>query len=282
MKIGVSSYSFAQKINAGEMSQRDTVRLAAELGFEYIEFTDLTPSEGCDIFDYARALRSDAADCGIGISAYVVGADFSKKDNSAEVERIKRCVDVAAALGVKFFRHDIFFSYGDFRSFDEGLIYAAKSVREVAEYASGLGIKTMSENHGFICQDSDRMERFVNAVGHPNYGMLVDIGNFMCVDENPATAVSRVAKLAFFVHAKDFVRVDFADCKDTTGYLRTRGCNFLKGTSVGSGDVPVAQCVAILKNAGFDGHIDIEYEGEQDCIEGLKKGLEYLKGIVEM
>lgn len=278
MKIGVSSYSFSQKIKSGEITQKDTVRLAAELGFKYIEFTDLTPPEGVDIKDYAKELRSEAEKYGIEISAYVVGASFSSKDNTAEIERIKSCVDIAVLLGVKYLRHDIFFAYGDFRSFDDALPSAAKAVREITEYAETRAIKTMSENHGLICQDSDRMERFINAVNHPNYGLLADLGNFMCVDENPALAVSRLANFVFFVHAKDFVCLPFGT-PDNEGCFQTRACNYLKGTSVGSGNVPVAQCIQILKNAGFDGHIDIEYEGAEDCIEGLKKGLAYLNSV---
>ena len=38
MKIGVSSYSFDQKISKGEMEQADVVRKAAEIGFEAVEY----------------------------------------------------------------------------------------------------------------------------------------------------------------------------------------------------------------------------------------------------
>ena len=57
----------------------------------------------------------------------------------------------------------------------------------------------------------------------------------------------------------------------------TRGANYLRGTAVGDGDVGSAQCIQILKNAGYDGYLDIEYEGPEDCIEALKKGLDFLR-----
>ena len=38
----------------------------------------------------------------------------------------------------------------------------------MTEYAAAKGIKTMVENHGFFCQDSDRVEKLVTAVAHPN------------------------------------------------------------------------------------------------------------------
>ena len=104
--------------------------------------------------------------------------------------------------------------------------------------------------------------------------------HFACADEDSAMAVSRIANLAFLVHAKDFVKKSFAEYQGEEGYFQTRGCNWLKGVSVGDGDIPVDQCVAILKRAGFDGYIDIEYEGSEDCMEGLAKGLAYLRKLV--
>ena len=62
----------------------------------------------------------------------------------------------------------------------------AANARKVTEYAATLGIKTCSENHGTIAQDSYRVEKLFSAVAHENYGLLVDMGNFACVDEDSA------------------------------------------------------------------------------------------------
>ena len=56
--------------------------------------------------------------------------------------------------------------------------------------------------------------------------------------------------------------------------------NYLVGTSVGYGDIPIEKCIKILKNAGYDGYISIEYEGSEDCIEGIKKGFDKLKSYL--
>jgi hypothetical protein len=40
----------------------------------------------------------------------------------------------------------------------------------VTEFAAGLGVRTMIENHGYYMQDSERVKRLVEAVGHPNFG----------------------------------------------------------------------------------------------------------------
>jgi sugar phosphate isomerase/epimerase len=49
---------------------------------------------------------------------------------------------------------------------------------------------------------------------------------------------------------------------------------------IGEGVVPVGQCLAILARAGYDGFVSIEYEGEEDCIEGISRGLENLKTLL--
>lgn len=280
MKIGVSSYSFSQYVNSGKLTQLSAVAEAKKLGFEAIEFTPLTPPEGVSQLAYAKQIKEEAQRCQIEISAYVVGANLAQKNTEAEVYRLKECVDVAFELGAKLFRHDVMSDYAEFRSFDQALPTLAGAIREVTEYAKERGIKTMVENHGYICQDSARVERLVNAVGHPNFGTLVDMGNFLCVDEDPAMAVSRVANLAFLVHAKDFIRAKFNEKKVESGFFETRGCNRLKGTVVGQGSVPVAQCLAILKRAGYDGYVDVEFEGTEDCIKALTEGLAFLKTIV--
>jgi sugar phosphate isomerase/epimerase len=102
----------------------------------------------------------------------------------------------------------------------------------------------------------------------------------MCADFDNVICVSKLANLASHVHAKDMKKIDFYDECSKEGLFRTRARNYLKGTYVGGGDAKVEQCIDILKAAGFDGYVDIEYEGQEDCIEGITKGYEFLKSIV--
>jgi sugar phosphate isomerase/epimerase len=288
MLYSVSSYSFAQYIKAGRMTQLDVVEKARELGFDAVEFTDLKPNESPSYMeqsDYARLIKEKADMCGIKIIAYTIGATMYQPDPalaSAEVSRLCGQVDIAALLGAKIMRHDVCYRLGksgNSRSFDLMLPNIAENIRRVAEYAAGAGIRTCVENHGYIAQDSDRMERLFNAVNHENFGLLVDIGNFVCADENPVTAVSRVAPYAIHVHIKDMI-VSSGSSHDP-GTSQTRGCNYFRGTIVGQGSVPVRQCINILKRAGYSGDYTIEFEGAEDCIYGISKGLENLKNYMQ-
>ena len=282
MKIGVSSYSFWQYMEKGKLTQLETVKKASEMGFKSIGFSGLTPPDGMDILVYASLLKEEAQKYNMEVSAYVMGANLARKDENVlreEIEKLKHGVDIAHALGAKFFRHDVMYDYNDFRSFTTALPTIAKATRECTEYAASFGIKTMTENHGFIFQDDSRMESLVSAVNHENYGLLIDIGNFLCADCDVHKAISALANHAFLVHAKDFKIYDFHE--NYEGGIQTRGCNKIQGVAVGDGDVDVKRCIAILKKAGFDGNIDIEYEGLDDCIEGISRSFEFLKNIIQ-
>ncbi len=274
MKLGVSSYSFKN------FSHEEAISQAKQIGYDAIEFTDMTGNSHAEQLNNAKKLRALADENELEISAYVIRADFAVKDVSSEIKRVCEQVDVAEALGTKNLRHDVMWSYDVFRSFDEALPVIADAARAVTEYAAKKGIRTMSENHGFIAQDSYRMEKLAAAVNHPNYGLLVDIGNFLCVDEDPVRAVSRVANLAYVVHVKDFYSVPFGKTESETVGFMTRCCNRLTGATIGKGVVPISQCLAVLKRAGYDGNVDVEFEGAQNCIDALRESESVLRKIL--
>ena len=280
MKISVSSYSFHQDIKAEKMTHLDCVSKAKEMGFDAIEFTEIPGETLEEKLALAEKIAAKAAELGIEINAYTIGANLYHDDPAdcdAEVERLKGQLRIAKALGASVMRHDVCYKLGtkgNARSFDLMLPTIAANARRVTEYGETLGIKTCSENHGYISQDSDRVERLFNAVAHDNFGLLVDMGNFVCVDEDPALAVSRVAPYAVHVHIKDMrVRsTPVGACKNMT-----RGGNYFCGTAVGEGDVPVKKCLTIIKRAGYDGYVSLEYEGVEDCIPAIERGLANIK-----
>lgn len=277
MKISVTSYSFHKYIRDGKYRLEDCIRLAKELGFSAIEFTDIAGENEDERIKNAKSIRALADAAELPIVAYAVGADLCKTgeaERDAEIRRLCHHADIAHILGATVMRHDTFFNYGR-RSFDMMLPYGVPIARAVTRYAATLGIRTCTENHGYISQDSDRVERFFNAVNDDNFGVLVDFGNFLCVDENPLTAVSRLAPYAFHCHAKDFKRSDTRD-----GCLVTRGANYIYGATLGTGVVPVKQCLAIMKRNGYDGYITLEYEGRDDPMVGIADGKRNLEKYI--
>ena len=278
MKIGVSSYSFSSLVRSGSMAFSEIPAKAKELGFDVIEFSALTVPDGRTTADYAEELAAECGRVGIAVGNYTIAADFINGMGGppeGEVERLRGELEVAKILGSPGMRHDATWRYAG--TFDQALPRLADGCRSVAEIGASMGIRTMVENHGFFAQDSDRMERLVAAVDHPNFGILIDMGNFLCADEDPARAVGRIAAFASHVHAKDFHVKPGSDPEPGRGWFRSRAGNWLRGAIVGHGVVPVGQCLGIVARAGYTGTVSIEFEGIEDPFVGLSIGLENLK-----
>ena len=279
MKCTVSTISFGKWI--AENSQLAAIQKTKELGSNAIAFSRILPHDGSTEAHYAEKLRLECEKQDMTISDYVFPADFidgSDGDTDREIARVKQQIDIAEILGVKLIRHDA--SHGkSIRSFEKALPIIARGCAEVTDYAAKKGIRTTVENHGFFCQGSERILQLVQAVDHENFGLLCDIGNFLCFDEDPLEAVSRVAPFTIHVHAKDFLFKSGSEMNPGFGFIRTRGGNYIRGTILGHGVVPVTQCLAILKRAGFDGYVGLEYEGDccEDVLTGVRLSVENLK-----
>lgn len=277
MKLGISSYSFLQAMRQKRMTMLDVPDAAARMGFESVDFAKLTP-EGGEIADNAAKLKTLCRDAGLEIANYAVPGDFLLTPVQDEVQRLRADVEVAAALGAKTLRHDsVPWGFKGGVSFASVVDRLAEGYGLVTEQAKTLGIRTMIENHGTFAQDSDRIELLLNAVNNKNFGLLLDIGNFMCADESPLHAVGVLAPYAFHVHAKDFF-VKPADAIDPgEGWFHSRGGAYLRGAIVGHGAVPVKPALDIMKNTGYDGTVALEFEGMEVCEEAIRISLANLK-----
>lgn len=287
MKTCVSSYSFSAYSDKTGASQKDLIKKAKELGFDAIEFIDLSPENGLTQLQYAEILREESEKVGLPIANYTIGADFLNCDDfGKEVERLCTQVDIAKILGAKGMRHDATVGYKSeekaYKGFAEALPVLADGCRQVTEYAKSQGIVTMVENHGFFCQESSRVERLVGAVGSPNFGWLVDVGNFLCGDDDPAVAVGRAAPMAKYVHVKDFHIKSGSELDPGKGFFTTRGGTYLRGAILGHGNVPVLQCLKTLSRNGYDGYVSVEFEGMEDNIPALEICLENLKNMINL
>ncbi|SDS34802.1 Sugar phosphate isomerase/epimerase [Paenibacillaceae bacterium GAS479] len=275
MKIGLSTYSLAGALHKGEMNVLDIIDFTADNGGEHVEIVPI----GFELKgnpELAKALIDKAASRGIELSNYSIGANFqglSDADYRAEISRVKQEVDIAYALGVKFMRHDVA-SDSDLsiQNFNNSLDRLAAACREIADYAAGFGITTSVENHGYFIQASDRVQALVSAVDRPNFRTTLDVGNFMCADENSVSAVRKNLPIASVVHLKDFyLRPSYRNPGD--GWFTTASGNFLRGAVVGQGDIDMPEVIRLVKASGYDGYISIEFEGLEDCRFGSRVGM---------
>lgn len=281
MKLGISSYSLYQAMQAGKMTILDAIQWIAEIGGEHVEIVPLGFDLG-ESPELITQIREQAAKVGINISNYAIGANFvqdSEQAYEAEIQRVIGEVDIAHALGVKLMRHDVA-SRPDTSiiNFNRDLERLAHACRTIADYAKSYDITTSLENHGYYVQASDRVQAMVHAVGRSNYKTTLDVGNFVCVDEDPITAVKKNIGIASMVHIKDFyIRPE--DRNPGDGWFRSAGGRYLRGAIVGQGDLDLWEILRIVKHSGYDGYLSIEYEGLEDCLKGTKIAFDNVKRI---
>jgi sugar phosphate isomerase/epimerase len=283
MKLGVSSYSYWQAMSDGEMDILQVIEEIAAIGGEHVEIVSI----GIDLTanpELIEAIKGKAREVGIDLSNYAVGANFSGLDADGfelEIDRVKREVDIAAALGVSLMRHDVAWSKDtSIRQFLADLPRLTEACQRIADYAAPLGITTSVENHGYYVQASDRVQALVDRVGRDNFRTTLDIGNFVCVDENPVTAVRNNIGRASIVHVKDFyIRSESQDPGD--GWFRSAGGSYLRGAIAGQGDLDIRSALGIVRRSGYDGYLSIEFEGMETCRRATKISLDNVRRIWE-
>ncbi len=286
MKFSVSTYSLSGLVGKNGVTEKDLIKIAKDIGFDGIEFAEIHTPENKDKKEYAKELNEECKKVGIIPVQYSIGADFLNNDIEKEIDRLKYEVEVAEILGVSGMRHDGTSGFqGEDRKtkgFNEALPYLIKGCKAVTEYAKTKGIRTMMENHGFFCQDSDRVEKIVTGVADSNFGLLLDMGNFLCADENPVVAFGKLMPYVSFVHAKDFHIKSGNNIPPCDGFFTTRGGTLLRGAVLGHGDVPVFQCLSLVKNSGYDYFITLEFEGHEEPRMACEWGLNTLKKYISL
>lgn len=303
MKIGLTSYSMNNYICSGAMSVTEVMRFAREKGAEHIElvpfgFTLHDDKTGRFNEALIEEIRAVSQEISLPLSNYAVLGDLLKESESereAETERLKRHIDVAAKLGLSYMRHDI----SSFRrplesntpvAFEEEFPIAVECCRILADYAAQYGITTLVENHGFFVNGSDRVIRLIEAVDRDNFGLLLDTGNFVCVDEDAAVAVKKCAPLAKMVHLKDFYirRADrltgnggLFRCDSGCWFSSNSGEYMLRGSILAQGDLDVWRTLSFIKDSGYGGYVSVEFEGMEDGKIGSETGMQAARYILE-
>jgi sugar phosphate isomerase/epimerase len=286
MKIGLSTYSLVELIRNGEMSVLDAIQWIADNGGEHVEIVPF----GFDLVDndeLIEAIRNKAKEASIDISAYSILANLIQDDEEEfekEIQRVMMHVDIANKLGVKLMRHDVSAftrsaEENTIKNYEKDLPKMVEACRRIADHAAKYGITTTVENHGFYVNGSDRVQRLMELVDRPNYKATLDVGNFLCVDEQPLVGIKKMLPYTTMVHLKDFY-VRYPDKHPGEGkwFISNHG-NMLRGAIVGQGEIDIWKAVKMIKESGYDGYISIEFEGMEDCRLGSRIGMENARRI---
>ncbi|MGE7842431.1 sugar phosphate isomerase/epimerase family protein [Lysinibacillus sp. NPDC093712] len=286
MKIGLSTYSMVKKMRQGEMNVLDVLQWVADNGGQHVE---LVPYEFTvvDNYELATQIKEKAAELGLALSAYSLPANFIQDTEEAflvEVERLKKHVDVVHHMGINIMRHDVTLftlpkEQTTIHYYNEHFEAMVRGCQLIADYAKQFNITTTIENHGFNVQTSDRVQQLVHAVNKDNFKTTLDIGNFLCIDEEPLIGVMKNIPYAATVHFKDFYIRPYYENPGEGEWYRTVHNNYIRGAIVGHGDINIREIIKLVKGSGYDGYITVEFEGMEDCQVGSKIGMDNVRRL---
>jgi sugar phosphate isomerase/epimerase len=299
MQLCVSTYSLSRWRKEQGKSLEQALQLIAELGAGAVEFVGLDEKAAKAPVKRARALRRRCDQLGLKVASYCVGAELwvAAAEQAAVVAQLKREAEVASELGAASMRHDVTrgpksSAVAGAASFTAMLKAVVPAIREVAEHAQTLGVVSSVENHGFYLQTASRVGRLIEAVGHPNFGLTLDLGNFLCLNQDPVEAVKMLGRYAVMVHAKDFhvraksrmpagIEGEGATWPPSSGWFATPTSIALRGAIVGHGEVDVPAQLRLLKRAGYRGYVSLEFEGIEEPRRAVELGLATLRQYLE-
>jgi sugar phosphate isomerase/epimerase len=264
LRLSLAAYSFRDFFRDRPGASAPRPAGARDLDLE--GFIDFCAEHGCDgteLTSYyfprqlteARLLelRRHAFLRGLSVSGTAVGNTFTpppgeKRDR--EIAQVKQWIEYARVLGAPHIR--VFAGNTDGQSLKDAQQQCITALEECAEAAGRAGVFLGIENHGGIVAEADSLLEIIRAVRSPWVGINLDTGNFHTDD--PYADVARCAPYAVNVQVKVEMR------------RRNQG--------VEPADYP--RLVKILRDAGYQGWVALEYEAREDPFVAVPRHLREL------
>lgn len=256
-----------------EMNVSEALQFFAKLGLDGAEVI-IQSGYKCGISyeaddDTVLKLRAEADALGLeiaGTTPYLNRYnDLDEAVRQSEVRSLKRVITMTRLLGAGSIR-----IYGGAFLDDETdpdgkkLAQLVKSMRECGDFAGQYGIRLSIENHfGTMATTAHRTMEVVEAIGHPNVGVLYDQANLAFFPAEPYEEALALQKgHIYYVHVKDLIyrggkpqkfrsdSVSHISEEIRTVYSRFPGDGVLDWPAILRG----------LQAIGYDGWLSLEYE----------------------
>jgi L-ribulose-5-phosphate 3-epimerase len=267
-KISLAEWSLHNALSPRQkkLTNLEFPKVAREqYGIGAVEFVNQFFKDKAHDSAYLKDLKARANDNGVTCVLIMIDGegDLSAKTESVRLEAVenhKKWVDAAAALGCHAIRVNTGPNYSP-----TNLETIADGCGRLVEYGAKNKINIICENHGGPSSNPDAMIALMKAVNRPEFGTLPDFGNFPKkktgeYEIDVYEAIARLMPYAKGVSAKSY---DFT----SDGSEKT---------------LDYARIMKIVTDAGYNGHVGIEYEGsrlsEPEGIVATKKLLESLRG----
>ncbi|MDA7978934.1 MAG: sugar phosphate isomerase/epimerase [Pirellulales bacterium] len=263
-RISLAQWSLHRALNRGKRDNLDFAKAAKEeFGIEAIEYVNQFFKSKAKDKAYLDQMKTRAQDHGVKSLLIMVDGEgqLGAAEESARqktVDNHKRWVEAAKHLGC----HSIRVNASSSGSFQEQQERAADGLRRLSEFAAGMEINVIVENHGGLSSNGEWLVGVIKRVDLPNCGTLPDFGNFNVGRGKQYDRYKGVTELMPFakaVSAKSHVFDENGNEKRTD----------------------YEKMMRIVLDAGYRGYVGVEYEGsnlpEPEGILATKKLLERVR-----
>lgn len=214
-----------------------------EFGITAVEYVNQFYFDKAEDQEYLRELKSRQEEAGVQAVLMMCDAEGNLGDTDEEsrkqaVENHHKWVEAAEYLGC----HGIRVNAAGQGSKEEVAQAAVKSLASLSGFAADYNINVVVENHGGYSSNAEWLVGVIKQVNKNNCGTLPDFGNFQ-IDEDKEydkyKGVKQMMPYAKGVSAKSY---DFNKEGIETS-------------------IDFERMLMLVRDAGFNGHIGIEYEG---------------------
>ncbi len=269
-KISLAQWSLNRAFFAGELDAMDFALISSrDYGINAIEYVSAFYKDRVEDEAVWVDLKSRATDHNV-ISLLIMvddEGDLGDPDDilrTQAVENHYKWINAAKILGCHSIRVNAF-GTGSKEAVRAALIDGMGSL---SEYAASEGINIIIENHGLHSSDAEFIVDIIKEVDMPNFGTLPDFGNWCLSAKWGSTqiecdqAYNRYQGVALFM--------PYAKAVSAKSYNFDQGGN--------DKIIDYRKMLRVVKNAGYDGYIGIEYEGTEHS---EPQGIRATKALIE-
>lgn len=265
-KISLAEWSLNKQLFGGQLTNMDfPAKAKNDFGINAVEYVNQFFKDKAKDQAYLSELKQRCGD--LGVTSVLIMCDgegglgdTQEKRRMEAVENHKKWVEAAQFLGCHSIRVN---AYGE-GSREDVAKAATDGLGRLSQFAKDFKVNVIVENHGGYSSDGKWLSKVIADTKMDNCGTLPDFGNFCITRDNN-------------------------ECKEWYDrYLGTEEMMpFAKGVSAKAMDfdesgncveTDYSKMLRIVKEAGYRGHIGIEYEGgklsEDEGIRATKALLE--------
>ena len=242
----------------GNKSMADTILLAEKLGLGGVELMNFCREIRSPDRAVIGALARDARERGLALPCLTVGCDMLP-DPDAAAERLIAYAEICAENGIGMLHHTIA-SGLDPRGLtpeerERRFQVCLPAVLRVCERAEALGVRTITEDQGFVFNGAGPCLRLVEASGG-KIGLVADVGNILFADEKPEDFIRAAGSAILHVHLKDYAFARFPTPLDRYRSLSGRA---FRDVEIGTGDIAPDLVTDELDRIGYAGMFSLEF-----------------------